>query len=67
MNTAIALYGLSFAVSPLSTLYRTWEVGSVVYHVLRFTAGGVVYLLTPTPPPIEDEWELVDSNVDSYL
>lgn len=59
MNTVVAIYGLSLAVSPLSTLYRTWEVGSAVYRVLRFTAGGVVYLLTPTPPPIEDDWEMV--------
>ncbi len=57
MNTALTIYGLSFIYSPISTTYRTWEAGSMLYHVMKFTVNGVVYLFTPSPPPIEEDWD----------
>lgn len=57
MNAALTIYGLSFLLSPVSTIYRTWEAGSLVYHIVKFTTKGVIYLVTPSPPLIEEGWD----------
>ena len=57
MNTALTVFGISMLCSPVSTVYRTLEVGSIMYNVVKYTVGGFMYLVTPSPPPIEEGWD----------